>query len=89
MQLKLKTVLNAVHPLKSFVYRDLRIITDESRPPVIHALIKARKESRPQCSRCLRRCSAYDHLDTRFFQFVPLWGLAVFLLVPHENLWVI
>ena len=80
MQLQLKTVLNHVHPLKSFVYSDVRLVTHRTKPAVIRAVVAARQGSKARCSGCMRTCPGYDHLDTRFFQFVPLWGLAVFLL---------
>lgn len=41
--------------------------------------IEARKNSRPICSGCHKPGSTYDHQpQPRYFEFVPLWGIAVF-----------
>lgn len=42
--------------------------------------VRARARSRPHCSGCGRRGPGYDRLSTRRFEFVPLWGIAVFLV---------
>ena len=39
-----------------------------------------RKNGRPVCSKCERPRAGYDTLAPRRFEFVPLWGIAVFLL---------
>ena len=38
-----------------------------------------RKNSRPFCSGCGRRGRPYDRLEERRFEFVPIWGILVFL----------
>ena len=77
--MQIKTLLNACHKLKSFVYRKVyqqEINGEES----LVAEIVARKNSRPCCSKCHRPASVYDHSPkTRDFRFVPLWGYPVFL----------
>jgi len=81
MQLQLRTVLNHVHPLKSFVYADVRLLprvgTSAAR---IEARVEPRKNGRPCCAKCRRPGSTYDHQPLREFKFVPLWGVLVFLL---------
>lgn len=79
MQLQVKTVLNSVHPLKSFVYGDVRLAGAGARQ-CIEATIIHRANAKGRCSRCLRPCPGYDHLPTRRFEFVPLWAIAVFLV---------
>lgn len=84
MQLQLQTVLNKVHPLKSFVYADVRLVPYSGRSggavARIEARVAARKNSRARCGRCDQPGAVYDHQPERRFDFVPLWGLLVFLL---------
>jgi transposase len=81
MQLQLQTVLNYVHPLKSFVYADVRLVPREGTPDSrIEARVVPRKNSRGRCSGCNQPGATYDHQRERRFDFVPLWGLLVFLL---------
>ena len=78
--MQLKTILNFVQPFKSFVYKNVRFVEDESGQPVeIEIGIEPRKNSRAVCSGCGEACSGYDHEQTPGrFEFVPLWGIAVF-----------
>lgn len=81
MQLQLQTVLNYVHPLKSFVYADVRLLSREGiRGVRIEARVAPRKNGRGRCSGCNRPGPTYDHQPERHFDFVPLWGVLVFLL---------
>jgi transposase len=81
MQLQLRTIFNSVHPLKSFLYADVRLTPSKrTETPLIKAKILARKNSRPRCSSCKRPGPTYDHQPERVFDFVPLWGLLVVLL---------
>lgn len=77
--MQLKTILNRVEPLKSFVYDAARLV-ETADGPAIEVDIQPRKNSRPYCSGCGRRCPGYDRLDVRRFAFVPLWGMAVTFL---------
>ena len=80
MQLQVKTLLNHVHPIKGFVYRDVRLVQPEGKAPHIAARIEPRKNSKGRCGSCREPASCYDHLHERRFAFVPLWGLMVYLL---------
>ena len=82
MQLQLRTVLNLVHPIKRFVYTDIRLEKGDGPPTVPHleALVEPRRNSRARCYRCDRPGPTYDHQPERRFDFVPLWGLLVCLL---------
>jgi transposase len=80
MQLQVQTVLNNVHPLKGFVYADVRLIRSQGAAVArIEARVVPRKNSRGHCSRCGRPGATYDHQPERRFDFVPLWGLLVCL----------
>jgi transposase len=81
MQLQLRTVLNKLHPLKSFVYDDVRFTPDRSKAGVrVEVRVLPRKNSHGICRKCGRPGPTYDHACERRFDFVPLWGLLVFLL---------
>lgn len=78
--MRLKTVLNRVHKVKGFVYEQARFRDDE-----IEITVRPRRRSRPVCAGCGRRGPGYDTLPQRRFAFVPLWGLAVFLLYARRR----
>ena len=78
--MRLKTVLNHVDPVKGFGYEKARLVADE-----IEVTLRPRRRSRPFCSGCGRRGPGYDTLAVRRFEFVPLWGLAVFLLYARRR----
>ncbi len=73
----LKTILNRVQKFKSFVYKSVRW-ADAAQ--VLEIEVAERANARAMCSRCGRACSGYDRLAPRRFEFVPLWGLKVFLV---------
>jgi transposase len=77
--MQLKTILNRVEHFKSFVYGKARWIDDASRP-TIEVEIHPRKNGRPICSGCDRARPGYDRLPERRFEFVPLWGIAVYFI---------
>jgi len=74
-----KTILNRVERHASFVYGACRLVEEDSRP-IIEIEIKARANSQPICSGCNKKRPGYDTLPCRRFEFVPLWGIAVFFL---------
>ena len=46
MQLQVKTLLNQVHPLKGFVYDDVRLVQVEGKvAPWVEATVRGRKGS--------------------------------------------
>ena len=73
--MQLKTLLNRVYKLKSFVYGEIRFMAEPET--VIEIEILPRKGSRPVCSGCGRKGPVYDHLEPRRFRFVPLWAIPV------------
>lgn len=82
----LKTLLNRVYKLKSFVYETCEIV-DYSGEPVIEVQIQSRKNSKGQCSGCgYKRAGCYDHQPKRSFEFIPLFGMKVFFLYSPRRL---
>lgn len=77
--MQLKTILNQVQKHKSFVYGKVRRGRINGRKS-LEVGIHPRKNSRPVCSGCGRRGPQYDRLAPRRFEFVPLWGLAVYFV---------
>ena len=76
--MRLQTILNRVEEFKSFVYDDAHIEERDGGPALVVQVLP-RKNSLPYCSCCYRRGPTYDHLKERRFEFVPLWGILVFL----------
>lgn len=74
-----KTLLNYVEKHKSFVYKDVRLVTDDGQER-IEVDIEPRSNGKPLCSDCGQPGSGYDRLETRRFDYVPLWGIAVVFL---------
>lgn len=42
--------------------------------------VRPRRGSKPRCSGCGLPAAGYDHLSERRFEFIPVWGFAVYLL---------
>lgn len=76
--MQLKTILNRVEKQRSFVYGQVRLI--EQPKLEIEIDVRPRARSRARCSGCGRKRPGYDTLPARRFEFVPLWGIAVFLV---------
>ena len=70
-------ILNQCARVPGFVYEGARFSADRSR---IEVRVRPRSGSQPTCSGCQQRRPAYDHLDERRFEFIPVWGFLVFLL---------
>jgi transposase len=75
--MELTTILNQCYRFPGFVYEGARFSADRTR---IEVRVRPRSGSQPTCSGCQQRRSAYDHLDERRFEFIPVWGFLVFLL---------
>jgi len=77
----LKTLLNLVHPVKGFVYTKPTLFPDAHHPNGfrVEVAMRARTGSRGICSGCGQRGGTYDTQPVRYFDFPPLWGLAVVL----------
>jgi len=77
--MQLQTILNRVQQHKSFVYRQARF-RDSGNRLALDVTVEHRANGRPACSGCGKQRPGYDRLPARRFQFVPLWGIAVFLV---------
>lgn len=78
--MQLKTILNRVEKHKSFVYGEIRFGQRRGRLSLLVNL-RPRRGSRPVCAGCGRRGPQYDQAKSpRRFEFVPVWGLAVYFV---------
>src|SRR5438132_14191932 len=77
--MQLKTILNRVEKHKSFVYGEVKLL-EEGDELSLEVQIEARANGRPLCSGCEQAAPGYDRLQERRFAFVPLWGIAVYLV---------
>jgi len=77
--MQIKTILNRVQKFKSFVYKQVRWL-GSTEAPELEIDVVERANSRPVCSNCRRPGAGYDRLPRRRFEFVPLWGIKVFLV---------
>ena len=64
---------------RSFVYRKAAF-REGTAGLALDVVVETRANSKPICSGCGCKRPGYDRLPTRRFQFVPLWGIAVFFL---------
>jgi transposase len=77
--MQLKTVLNRIHKFKSFVYSKIAFVQNDEEL-ALEVTVEPRANSQPVCSGCGQKRPGYDHLGERRFEFVPLWGIAVFFV---------
>lgn len=75
----LQTILNRVQRHPSFVYRKAGF-REGPAGLAIEVRLEPRANGRPICSGCGRKGRGYDRLPVRRFEFVPLWGMAVFFV---------
>jgi transposase len=73
----LKTILNRIEHYKSFVYGKVRMLEEDGKL-AIEVEVEARANGKPICSGCGHPAPGYDRLAKRRFEYVPLWGIAVF-----------
>lgn len=77
--MQLKTILNRVHPVKGFVYETIRWVAVEDGLG-LEVEVRPRAVKRAVCSGCDTPRPGYDTLAPRRFEFVPLWGILVWLV---------
>ena len=75
----IKTILNRIQKHPRFVYGDF-LLKELAGRLVLDVRIKPRAATRAICSGCGNARPGYDTLAERRFEFVPLWGIAVFFL---------
>ncbi len=79
--MRLQTILNRVEKHKSFVYGKAHFQEDAGGECSLWVTVRPHKAARPVCSGCGRRCRTYDRQpEGRQFEFVPLWGIVVYLV---------
>ena len=78
-RMQIKTILNRVQKHQSFVYGEVRLHEERGRL-TLDVELRARANGRPKCSGCARPGPGYDTQPPRRFEFVPLWGIAVFFV---------
>ncbi len=83
--MQLKTILNRVQRFKSFVYGAVRWV-QVKEAQALEVEVHSRCNSRGVCSGCGRCGPGYDRLPTRRFEFVPLWGIKVFLVYAPRRI---
>jgi len=77
--MQIKTILNRVQKFKSFVYGEVRWLNNDIQP-TLEVDIHERQNSRALCSVCEQPAVNYDRQRQRRFEFIPLWGIKIFLL---------
>ena len=77
--MQIKTILNHVQKFKSFVYGEARLSSNTDQP-TLEVDVHERRNSWALCSVCEQPASSYDRHRQRRFEFIPLWGIKVFLL---------
>ena len=75
--MQLKTILNRVQKFKSFVYGKISWLEYGQRLELV-VEVEPRANSKAVCSGCNLPGPGYDTLDTRLFEFVPIWNIPVF-----------
>ena len=79
--MELLTILNHCHRHRGFVYQHARFGPDKNS---IEVEVRPREGSAAVCSGCHHPAAGHDHLP-ECFEFIPLWGFLVFLLLPHAT----
>jgi transposase len=82
---QVKTILNHVQKFKSFVYGRVKWKEEGDGKKSLSVEVYARQNSHPICSGCGKPGPGYDKLEVRSFEFVPLWGMAVFFLYARRR----
>lgn len=78
----IKTVLKRCHPIRCFVYGGVQFVGQQ-----LHVDVRPRNGSQGHCSGCGKGGPTYDTArQARLFEFVPLWGFAVFLVYPMRRI---
>lgn len=73
----IKTVLNKVEHFKSFVFGKARFVTVNGFEALVID-IKPRRNGKPECSQCGRRCRVHDLLPERLFEYIPFLAFKFF-----------
>ena len=77
--MQLKTILNSIEKHKSFVSSDARWSVGPKGKEIEFELTP-RSNSQAVCSGCGKKRPGYDRLESRRFEYVPLWAIGVFFV---------
>lgn len=78
--MRIQTLLRRLYPIKGFVYGKAQLIVG-AEPSIVEIEVYPRKGNQPICSGCGRKGPVHQtDKFPRLFEFVPLWGMAVFFL---------
>jgi transposase len=77
------TLLNRCYRFKGFIYESARLMA--GRPKAVEVGVRSRQGSKPYCSGCGKQRACYDHLPERRFEFIPIWGFAVFFCYARRR----
>ena len=77
--MQIKTILNRVQKHQSFIYTGIEL-KEKNNQLELEVAIRPRSNSRPLCSGCGSKCSGYDILPGRRFEFIPFWGILVYFI---------
>jgi transposase len=86
MNLTVKTILNRVHPIKGFIYQDVRIRNALSTL-LIEVYIRPHRQRKALCGKCHEPAPCYDHSKPRRFEFIPLWAITVVLIYAPRRVY--
>jgi transposase len=75
--MELVRILNRCHRFRGFVYQHAYFSADKKS---IEVAVRPRKGSTAVCSRCHLPVPGNDQLGERRFEFIPRWGVLVYLL---------
>ena len=75
--MELLTILNHCYRHRRFVYQRARFGPDKTS---VEVEVQPRVGSAALCSGCHQPAPGYDRLPQRRFEFIPFWGILVFLL---------
>jgi transposase len=77
--MQIQSVLRELHRQPGFVYGRVEW-RGEGKSRCLCAHIRPRQRAKGRCGNCGRKAPGYDTRGTRFFSFVPLWGVVVYLV---------
>lgn len=83
--MQLKTILNRVQKFKGFVYKSIHWAV-EGVNPSLDVEVVARSNSRGRCKMCGKPAPGYDTQPQRRYEFIPFWGIRVFLVYSPRRL---
>jgi transposase len=75
----LQTILNRIHKVKGFVYGQI-LFSEWGGNLSLEVEVTPHARNRAICSGCGHKRPGYDTTNPRRFEFIPLWGIRIFLI---------